>query len=140
VDRKQRAWTGAALAAVAGVFSAPALAAPAAWTCWLHRGDQLACMSLADAEGSPVDAARVSQRDLMHAIRMRPGALRGQLVYIPMFTAPFDPGPVMQLANAVLCGAQPRDPCTVTMERDASRLGARARQAWSDANDPVLNR
>jgi len=98
-------------------------------------------MSVGDPAGGPAaNAARSTQRELLQLIRTRPGALRGQTVYIPLHTVPFEDSPLALLATAVLCGAAPREPCQVTLERDATRLGLRAREALSDANDPLLER
>ncbi|HEX5635254.1 MAG TPA: hypothetical protein VFX50_18550 [Gemmatimonadales bacterium] len=119
---------GAALAALlAGAGGAGA--APAAWHCWLHRGEQLACTPVGEPDAGPaVQAAHARPAELLRTIRQRPGALHGQLVYIPMYTVPFDDSPLAQLAEAVLCGAPSPERCTVTLERDPARRDAQARR------------
>jgi hypothetical protein len=113
------------------------------WTCWLHGESKVACTVLAamDAAGAPAEAParaveRMSGAELMQAIRNRPSATAGQLVFVPLIGVPFDDSMVEELVRSVLCGN--RADCATHYHADLQQLIARAPELFADMIDPVL--
>jgi hypothetical protein len=112
------------------------------WVCWLHGATSAACTLVAAAD--PVDPSQVRlpalpaarQSGLIHAIRLRPSSLAGQLIFVPLFNVPYDDSLVEQLVGAVLCGSSAD--CTARYHGDRGRLVAQAPELFADLDDPVL--
>ena len=113
---------------------------PTLWSCWMHQPEQLGCSLLranAGAANPVADVTRQSSAMLLQVLRQQPGRLRGQTLIIPLHTVPFDDDGVRRLAQAVLCGGQ-QDGCVVRYQSDLAQLADDLRDAFADANDPLL--
>jgi hypothetical protein len=114
------------------------------WLCWLHADSVRAVCTVVDTAGAmrlvehpAADATRLGQAQLMHAVRERPAGLRGQSVYVPLNTVPFDDTSVGLLMRSVLCGAAAD--CDARYHPDMGHLVAQAPELFADMNDPLLD-
>jgi hypothetical protein len=136
-------------ALLVGIVASLNLAAPAAaavhktqWTCWLDGETRVACTVIAarvaDAADSPAarGGASPDPRQLLQAVRERPASLAGRLVFVPLFSVPFEDSRIEELVSSVLCGATPD--CGARYKAQLQQLIAEAPEQFADMMDPVL--
>lgn len=118
------------------------------WQCWYDGAEHVACVLSQSAPSAGRDAehkvalgqASANTRagrlpPLVRALHDDPGALRGQVIRIPLHREPTDHAVVGELAQDVMCGG--RVGCrAVYSERRARDLASAT--ALADAIDPLL--
>jgi hypothetical protein len=126
----------------------PVLAhADTVWQCWYDRALYVACSLSQAAPATPVSAQQQQMLNastvpvrpgpippLVGVIQTNPGALKGNVIKIPLHVEPSDPDFVAELAQSVMCGKQ--TDCTAVYSPDPTRHLASA-MALADAIDPV---
>jgi hypothetical protein len=143
------------LSLIGSIGAATALAqeGPTEWRCWNNLDTRVGCVlrsapaaapatiqeQLGVCEHGPVTRpARLGPTNLpplVRVLRQRPGALRGQIVLVPLHSEPFDQSEVAKLVQAVMYGT--RSQCVAHY---AARPAASLPEAMelADANDPLL--
>lgn len=97
------------------------------WYCFSSRSDILCLLGDGgDRQPRPVQAVDARLPSLVGQILNDPGELAGGRIRIPLHTEPFDFQLVGQLAEAVMCGSNPK--CGVIFAETLAELQALARQ------------
>lgn len=122
-----------ALAALTLAAACGAAHGQTVWHCWLD--DQSIACSLLQHRAAAKDATRLAPLSPLQALRQQPGLLRGKLMRIPLHTVPFDSSALGELAQAVMCGAQPD--CQAHYGQQMADTPERAAH-FADAHDPLL--
>lgn len=113
-----------AAAAVFGIFIATAATAQetlpdTVWQCWYNRDTRVGCQLTGATTGVPANP-RYNDNPLfpwqVKQLWTDPAAVAATTVWIPLFTQPQDWVRVGQLAQAVMCGANPA--CIVNFTPD----------------------